>query len=157
MTTRSPIPRARFFRVSASKMSDLHCCRFCLETIPSKHAINLFSKNSNSVNLSGRMSDLIKLPVLPTDGLSPYTCRLCRDRLLTIERKLVEAREMIKSMYQRAHLQAQTGRATMCTLKRPKETSGTVGVSPATAKNRPPSKRSALRRTLFPQGMTNLK
>jgi hypothetical protein len=64
---------------------------------------------------------------------------------------------MIKTMYQRAHGQVQTGTATSCTLKRPKETSGNVGVSPATVKNRPPSKRSALRRTLFSQGMANLK
>lgn len=96
-TTRSRIPHARFSRVFASKMSDLRCCRFSLETIPSKHAANiLFFKNSDSTNLSARLSDLVQLPGLPSDGLSPYTCRLYRDRLLSMERKLAKVRGLPK-------------------------------------------------------------
>ena len=43
------------------------------------------------------------------------------------------------------------------TLKRPKDTNGGAGVSPATVKARPPSKRPTVSHILFPQGTKYLK
>ena len=129
-------------------MSDLRCCRFCYEAVTSNHAINLFSQKSNLVNLSSRLSELLQLPVSLSDGLSPYTCRLCRDRLLNLKRKLANTRDTIRGIYEHASRESQS----QLSKKRTKETSGNFGVSPSTAKNQPPRKKIAACRTLFPQG-----
>ena len=111
-------------------MTDLRCCRFCYKAVTSNRAINLFSPKSNLVNLSSRLSELLQLPVSLSDGLSPYTCQLCRDRLLNLERKLADTRVTMRGIYEHANRESQS----QLSKKRTKETSRNFGVSPSTAK-----------------------
>ena len=141
---------------------DLRCCRFCSEAVASKHSIGLFTNQAALSNLTTRLSTLLQLPISENDGLSSYSCRQCRDSLLNLERKLADTRNRVRAIYQRM-----SGKISMAPLvqnsvsdhgavKRTKDTSGGPGVSPATSKARPPSKRLTVSRTLFPQGMKQI-
>lgn len=140
---------------------DVRRCRFCGEVVSSKHSVGLFTPQANFDNLAARLGLLLQLPVSANDGLSKFTCRLCRGSLENLEAKLAAKRSAVRAVYQRAGYVTGVARISLAqippnqgssTLKRPKDTSGGPGVSPATAKARPPSKRPTVSRTLFPQG-----
>ena len=138
---------------------DLRTCRFCADQVPSKHTVGLFTNQAALINLTTRFSTLLQLPVSSNDGLSKYCCRHCRDSLVNLERKLTDTRNRVRVVYQHAGIVTNTTmevpKRDLGTLKRAKDTSGGPGVSPATAKARPPCKKTAVSRTLFPPGMTS--
>lgn len=135
---------------------DLRSCRFCSEVVPSKHSVGLFTNQAEFTNLAVRFSILLQVPVASTDGLLRYCCRQCKESFLNLERKLESTRNRVKAVYQSAGIVtslAVVQPSKVGSLKRTKDTSGGPGVSPATEKARPPHKRSAVSRTLFPQGI----
>ena len=140
---------------------DTRRCRFCGEVVSSNHSVGLFTTQANFDNLTAKLSVLLQLPISVDDGLSKFACRLCRNSLKSLEEKLAAKRSAVRAVYQRAGYVPGVARISLVqippnrgcsTLKRPKDTSGGAGVSPATAKARPPSKRPTVSRTLFPQG-----
>ena len=137
---------------------DIRRCRFCGEVVSSNHSVGLFTTQANFDNLAAKLSVLLQLPISEDDGLSKFACRLCRNSLKGLE-KLAAKRSAVRAVYQSAGYVPGAARITLAqippnrsysTLKRPKDTSGGSGVSPATAKARPPSKRPTVNRTLFP-------
>ena len=115
-------------------------CRLCLVSVPSGHAVCLFSSKAEKLKLRSRIADLLDLPVIgEKDGFSKHICEKCKRKLERLEKaaeELAEFRCQAKSVLQRGHL------------KRTKETSSLDGVSPDTAKTRPPYKKHLLRRKL---------
>ena len=145
---------------------DARRCRFFGEVVSSKYSIGLFTTQANFDNLAARLSVLLQVPISAHDRLSMFACRLCRDSLKNLEEKLAAKRSAVRAVYQRAGYVIGVAQISLAqippnqassTLKRPKDTSGGAGVSPATAKARPPSKRRTVSRTLFPQGTKYLK
>ena len=115
----------------------------------------LLPRLATSNNLAARLSTLLQLPVSATDGLSKFVCRSCKHSL-NLEEKLAVKRSAVRAVYQRAgyvvgipQIQLPSNQSSL-TLKRPEDTSGGPGVSPATTRARPPSKRATVSRTLFP-------
>ena len=142
---------------------DNQCCRFCSEVVSSNDVVGLSTPQATFDNLAARLSTLLQLPVSATDGLSQFVCRSCKHSLLNLEEKLAVKRSVVRAAYQRAgyvagipQIQSPSNRSSL-TLKRPKDTSGGSGVSPATARARPPSKRATVSHTLFPQDLETLK
>ena len=113
-------------------------CRVCLAIVDRKHGTDLFSEK----NWANRVTKLLEVPVSQSDGFPSYICRWCRRCVETIQTKIERLQELITHSYSKF---SSTSR------KRTKCTSGSLGVSLATAAARPPTKRTALqRRQLFP-------
>ena len=91
---------------------------------------------SSSVQLPQGRSGWLEIPV--DHGISPYMCEMCKNRIVHLEAALVDL-AAFKELCQesRKALMRVSGPT-----KRPKATSGDIGVSPDTAKQRPSSKRS---------------
>jgi hypothetical protein len=108
--------------------------------VPSGHAIFLFSPKAEKLRLCSRIADLLHLPMIAQkDGFSGHICEKCQrkvDRLEKAMKELADFRCQAKRVTQRGHL------------KRTKETSSSDGVSPDTAKVRPPYKKHLSRRQL---------
>ena len=106
-------------------------CRLCRETAPSKRCVSLFSQISSKQKWGERITSLLQVPVCKNDSLSPHLCSLCKNRILALERAasdLIAFKALAKASYARGPL------------KRTEETSGDVGVSPNTLRERPPTK-----------------
>ena len=91
-------------------------------------------------NLPTRFSRLLGIAVHADDGLPLHACDRCKWQLEGLEgalRDLEDFKKLAAESY--STLLRKTN------LKRPKESSGTVGVSPGTLKARPPSKRPSRR------------
>ena len=84
------------------------------------------------------------MPVSIEDGLSQHICRFCLGKVETVERKLQALRQQALESIEKI-MQASSR-------KRTKDTSSETGVSPSTAKARPPAKcmYSTGARQLFP-------
>ena len=84
------------------------------------------------------------MPVSIEDGLSQHICHSCSGKVETVERKLQALRQQARESIEKI-MQASSR-------KRTKDTSSETGVSPSTAKARPPAKRmySTGARQLFP-------
>ena len=123
-----------------------YSCRLCGAPILSKHAVAIFSLTAaKQRRLSTRIKDLLDIEVGLDNGLSQHICQRCKRRLETLERAAEDLRDFhsqARRNYQRL-LAAHRG-----SLKRPKETSASVGVSPDTQKSRPAPKRQTARRHL---------
>ena len=128
-------------------------CRLCQSSVPSAHAVCLFGPTAVRQSLPSRISDLLDVPVVENDGFPEHICEKCKRRLERLE-KAAEDLENFTS-------QAKSSYTTLCTcrrgeLKRTKETSSSVGISPDTAKSRPPSKRRLTQKRLdFNQSKNN--
>ena len=110
-------------------------CRLCLSEVKSKHSTALFSGVGLQQNWPSRLRELLLVSVSRDDGLPSYICRSCVGKVETLERKLTTLRQQAHQSILKFQATAQVSR------KRPKDTSSEVGVSPATAKARPPAKR----------------
>ena len=97
-----------------------------------------------------RISDLLDVPIAENDGYPEHICEKCKRRLERLE-KAAEDLENFRSQANSSYTKLRTCRRGE--LKQTKETSSSVGISPDTAKNRPPSKRRLTQKHLdFTQG-----
>ena len=77
------------------------------------------------------------MPVSAYDNLPDHICRSCRQRVESLESKLLLFRKQARESYEKLSHEP-TSR------KQPKNTSSAQGISPAMAKSRPPAKRNTL-------------
>ena len=123
-------------------------CRLCKAFVPRHRAIDLFGPKAVKERLSFRITGLLDVPVRVSDGLSRHICEKCKRKLDRLE-KAAEELEDFRRQAARTYTQLGLSRGE---LKRTKETSSAVGVSPDTEKSRPPSKKLSRRRLDFEQG-----
>ena len=142
---RAIVPRTYQERSTFTMATRSCLCRLCQSAVPSAHAVCLFGPTASRQNLPSRISDLLDVPIAENDGYPEHICEKCKRRLERLEKAaedLVNFRSQANSSY---------GKLLTCMrgeLKRTKETSSSVGVSPDTSKNRPPSKRRLTQRRL---------
>ena len=116
-----------------------------LSAVCSAHAVCLFGPTASRQNLPSRISDLLDVPIAENDGYPEHICEKCKRRMERLEKA---AEDLVNF---RSHANSSYAKLRTCMrgeLKRTKETSSSVGVSPDTAKNRPPSKRRLTQRRL---------
>ena len=124
-------------------------CRLCKTKAIPTGCLSLFTNSAVSQNLAGRISELLDVCIDRDDDLPGHICKKCKRRFDGLEKAgtdlenfRVQARESRKSLLSEG------------SLKRRKESSGNIGVSPDTLRERPSSKRHLSRRQLdFSQGM----
>ena len=126
----------------ADHMATSMCCRIC--SGKAEHHYTALDSNENlKVDLPGRITHLLGVPIAKDDNHTKRVCRACLRKFTTLECSLKVLQQLAQATYEQFH-KVQPNR------KRPKETSGTIGVSPHTQRCRPPSKRIATNRCLFP-------
>lgn len=129
-------------------------CRLCLVSVSSGHAVCLFTQRAEKQRLCSRISDLLVVPVADKDGFSQHICERCKRKLERLEKaaeELAQFRRLASNSYSKMSLQRGE-------LKRTKDTSSSAGVSPDTAKVRPPSKKHLARKQLdFDQSIYTIK
>lgn len=111
-------------------------CRLCNTATTTKRSLNLFSSSGIRHQWSSRISSLLEISIDRSDGQSPCVCDICKNRVVYLEKALVDL-AAFKTLARSSPSQLQKVRGP---LKRCKVTSGSVGVSPDTSKERPPSK-----------------
>lgn len=125
-------------------------CRFCRSVVDQTKAINLFTSTSALKRWAPRLTGLLGIPVEKNDKISSYMCKQCSARVESLEKSvkdLAAFRAMAKCSLDRVvgplkqssgsgHVGASPG-SVGGPLKRAKETSGIVGVSPDTVRERP--------------------
>jgi hypothetical protein len=90
----------------------------------------------------------LDIPVTRADGLPEHICRKCKRKLERLEK----AAEELESFRSAAKNTFSTLALKRNELKRTKETSSSVGVSPDTLKSRPPAKKLTRRHLEFENG-----
>ena len=115
--------------------------------MPSDAAVSLFSHTAVQQRLPDRIMDLLDVPVTQADGLPGHICRKCKRKLERLEKaeELESFRSDAKNTYSTFALKRNE-------LKRTKETSSSIGVSPNTLKSRPPAKKLTRRHLDFENG-----
>ena len=108
-------------------------CRLCWENIAPKKATSLFTTISLQQGWASRISALLQVPVKPDDKLPKHACSKCINRVKTLEKAAADLSSFKRSV--RSVMEHHAG----C-LKRTKETTSDVGVSPDTLRERPQSK-----------------
>ena len=115
--------------------------------ISSNQYVSLFTASSIRNKWPSRIQNLLEVSVSTDDGLPQHICSVCKKRLEVLERAAIDlvdfqrqARDAVTSLSKRLP-------------KRMKETSGSVGVSPDTARARPGTKRLSIRQLEFGNGM----
>ena len=119
-------------------------CRLCRTTLLPKHAVNLFGHAAVKTQLSSRTEDLLGIRVAENDGLPQHICERCKRRVETLERAVADLegfRSQARDSYDLLLL-------TRAPLKRTKESSASIGVSPDTIRARPPPKKHLSQRQL---------
>lgn len=106
-------------------------CRLCTAVVPSVKAISLFTFTGLGRQWPQRIQVLLDVEVIAGDGLSGYICGPCRTKIQQLERALTDLEEF-KNLAKRS--------SNSLSAKRPKSTSGDVGVSPDTMRLRPRTK-----------------
>ena len=126
-------------------MADVRACRLCKAITSTKRAISLFSSSGVKGRLAARISTLLDVPEpTPGDLFSSHICEKCRSKITFLEKTVAELarfKDMARSSLENR------GK------KRVKETSGKVGVTPDTARQRPPSKLSRKRLSFGAPGL----
>ena len=107
-------------------------CRLCNENVSSKQMTRLFSEKSLEQGWPRRISDLLDVPVTPVKPDDHMSALVCITRVKALEKSCMDL--------------AAFKRSVSSSLKRSKETTGEVGVSPNILWGRP---RSKVARTLF--------
>ena len=120
---------------------DSFLCRLSRASIASGSAVCLFSQVAVRQNLPGRITDLLDVPIAAKDGLPQHICHKCKRKLERLEKAAEELEDFRTQASSNHTILASTRRE----LKRTKETSTSVGMSPDTAKSRPASKKPLLR------------
>ena len=120
-------------------MADTRVCRLCKTKISKQRAVALFSSSGFKQRWAPRISVLLEVPEpSPADLLPSHICEKCRTKVVSLEKAVADLTSFKKLA--RSSLE---GRG----VKRTKETSGNIGVSPDTIRQRPPSKLSKKRLT----------
>lgn len=115
-------------------MADIRVCRLCKTRIDKQVAVALFSSNDSKQRWAPRISVLLDVPEpSPADMLPAHICGKCRTRIVSLEKALSDL-----AMFKQLARASLDGRG----VKRTRDTSGSVGVSPDTIRQRPPSKLS---------------
>lgn len=83
-----------------------------------------------------RIEQLLEITVDP--DISPYMCKMCKNRIIQLETAVLD----LVAFQKLSELSRQALMRISGPVKRTKETSGDIGVSPETARQRPSSKRS---------------
>ena len=109
---------------------DSFLCRLCRASIASGSDVCLFSQTVVRQNLPGRITDLLDVPIAAKDGLPQHICNKCKRKLERLEKAAEELEDFRTQASSNHTILASTRRE----LKRIKETSASVGVSPDTAK-----------------------
>ena len=113
-------------------MASFAICRLCSSVIAKKKVVNLFSSAGTTKKLAARISTLLQVEEpRPDDSYSKNICEKCKGKVESLE-KAVEQLHSFREMAKNALMNKG--------LKRTKETSGQVAVSPDTVRQRPPSK-----------------
>ena len=108
-------------------------CRLCWASVVDKNMTNLFTKKSLERGWASRITALLDVPVSQDDHMPPHVCSKCMTKVVALEKALTELAELKRS--------ALSGmQQVQRSLKRTKETTGEVGVSPDTQRARPRSK-----------------
>ena len=134
---------------SARADMDSRKCRLCNPSVAKNRAVFLFSPGSLQHNLPARITGLLELSVHISDGLSTHICERCKRRVDSLETAvtdLADFKQLAKDSYATSFSRGP--------LKRTKESSGEIGVSPETSKARPPLKRLTTKKLDF--GESNL-
>ena len=108
-------------------------CRLCWESSPDHKVTNIFTGKSLKKEWPCRISSLLDIPVDSSDQLPPHVCFKCLTRVVSLEKasaNLTAFKSSARSVMEQA----------LRPLKRTKETSGEVNVSPNTLRVRPQSK-----------------
>ena len=130
------------------EMAFTYTCRVCCSNCPSRNMVALFSPTALKEELPARITDIVQLPVDERNGFPRCICQPCKRRLVTLEKAIVDLRDFRRQAQEsyRTFMLAQVR-----SLKRTKQSSADVGVSPDTAKARPPSKKplTAAKRLTF--------
>ena len=108
-------------------------CRLCWESVPDHKVTYIFTKKSLEKQWPSRISSLLDIPVDSSDQLPPHVCFKCLTRVVSLEKasaNLTAFKRSARSVMEQA----------LRPLKRTKETSGEVNVSPNTLRARPQSK-----------------
>ena len=127
----------------AADAAVLVLCRLCGTECSSKHSWSLTSDSSVKKQLLQRIKYLIDVCIELKDGLSNHICRQCKRKFENLERAADDLRKF-KSMVREVNASI----STCSSLKRNKETSGVVNVSPDTSNLRPAPKRQLSRKQL---------
>ena len=85
-----------------------------------------------------RIEQLLGVSVDPEAEISGYMCQMCKQRIVRLEDALTDLSAFTKMVEESEQALMRVGGS----VKRTKQTSGDVGVSPCTARMRPSSKRS---------------
>ena len=135
-------PRVMFTRGSVANMKIR--CRLCFCEVASKCTVPLFGHVELQQDWPSRLRKLLHLPVSIEDELPQHICRSCSSKVETVERKLQALRQQARESVEKTMKAPRR--------KRGKDTSSETGVSPSTAKARPPAKRmyTTGARQLFP-------
>ena len=108
-------------------------CRLCWEQVAENRVTHLFTRKSVERGWATRITALLEVPISQQDNLPPYVCNKCISRVSALEKATVDLaafKRSVRTVMQEAHQ----------SLKRTKETTGSVGVSPDTLRCRPRSK-----------------
>jgi len=65
-------------------------CRLCQCSVPSAHAVCLFSQGALGKRLPGRITDMLDIPVDQKDGFLEYVREKCKCKLERLERAAEE-------------------------------------------------------------------
>lgn len=122
---------------SCSKMTTSLQCRLCMATVSIKNSVALFSPVAVSQKLAARVASLLETTVDANDRLPHHLCKPCKRRFDTLEK----AAEDLKSFRTEASECRRSLLARSVSGKRTKESSGSIGISPDTMKERPHPKR----------------
>ena len=105
----------------------------------------MFGKKASQERLASRISTLLDITLNDDDGLPSLVCAKCKRRVESLETAMIDLTKFKKEVSNCAAMFLASRRD----LKRIKSTSSDVGVSPDTAKARPPAKKMSLKRLDF--------
>ena len=116
-------------------------CRLCRSLVESKRAVSLFTVTGMQHQWAHRIESLLGLPVSSSDSLPTYICLRCKLQIVSLEK----AAAHLKEFKEMAWCSKTALERVRCPVKRAKDTSGDLGVSPDTQRERPKSKLSRKR------------
>lgn len=115
-------------------------CRLCRSLVLDVKATSLFTSMGLVNQWPSRIESLLNVPVSKDDGLPTHICCKCKTRIVNLERARIDLEEF-KELARCSKSALDRVRSTSkCPVKRTRNTSGNVGVSPDTQRERPKSK-----------------
>ena len=124
----------------ASKIST-RVCRLCRGLVKSVKAISLFTATGLQQQWAKRIEILLQVTACIDDRLPTHICNKCKTKIIALEK----AEEDLKEFRELARCSKIALERVRCPAKRAKNTSGDIGVSPDTARERPKCKLSRRR------------